>query len=173
MGFYAQLKAKAINPQPPLPPHTIRYLFHELMTFVHRYHAGTTSGPNMKNLQLKLLQRTLEKALFGVAVSDSSGRFIYVNGVFSAQFDLRIEDLLGFSYQLLHPQLGHLPNFHDLFKSKVADMQEHVLYRSRAGVTRHLVLHSNAFEEDGESFHAMSVVDLQEYPRSSTKSSRE
>lgn len=125
-------------------------------------------GQAMKNLQLKLLQKTLEKARFGVCVLDASRRFIYVNGAFASKFDVRIEDLLGFSYLSLHPQLGHLPNFHELFGSKITDAQEHCLYRSRTGESRHLRLQSDVLEEEGESFRMMSVVDLSDYTTNSS-----
>lgn len=125
-------------------------------------------GRTMKNLQLKLLQKTLEKARFGVCVLDASRRFIYVNGAFASKFDVRIEDLLGFSYLSLHPQLGHLPNFHELFGSKNPDAQEHCLFRSRSGESRHLRLQSGLLEEEGESFRMMSVVDLSDYTATAT-----
>lgn len=121
----------------------------------------------MKNLQLKLLQKTLEKARFGVCVLDASRRFIYVNGAFASKFDVRVEDLLGFSYLSLHPQLGHLANFHDLFGSKVADTEEYFCYQSRAGENRQLRFQSDLLQEEGESFRTMSVVDLGDFQSTS------
>lgn len=121
----------------------------------------------MKNLQLKLLQKTLERAKFGVCILDASRRFIYVNGIFAAKFDVRVEDLLGFSYLSLHPQLGHLPNFHEMFGSRGPELMEQCLFRSRSGEERYLRLQTDLLEEEGESFRTMSVIDLADYATAS------
>ena len=105
----------------------------------------------MRELQLKLLQKTLERARFGVCVVDSSSRLVYVNQAFAEKFDLASDDLLGFSYLSLHQQLGHLANYHTLFSTKADDVQEECLFRSRCGVNRYLLLQSSFTEEAGEA----------------------
>lgn len=117
----------------------------------------------MRELQLKLLQKTLERARFGVCVVDSSSRLVYVNQAFAEKFDLAADDLLGFSYLSLHQQLGHLANYHTLFSTKADDVQEECLFRSRCGVDRYLLLQSSFTEEAGEAFRIVSVVDVTEY----------
>lgn len=117
----------------------------------------------MREMQLRLLQKTLERARFGVCVVDSSGRLVYANQAFAEKFELTVVDLLGFSYLCLHQQLAHLSSYHALFSTKGEDLQEECLLRARGGATRYLLLQSSLIEEASELFRIVSAVDVTEY----------